>query len=161
MTSFMVTEEHLRRLSPASRRELLQVIGEDFERSRSEFEGLGWDPEGDESYPLSVDEVRVLVHGMPEPGLEALRRFAANAKGQADFHELLEATGYKSYEQLAQEFAWILLRVRTVTANPDAWLFNWHSEDWVWDDDQHTFSKGTYFISGPATDALKEVLLEG
>jgi hypothetical protein len=42
-----------------------------------------------------------------------------------------------------------------VTGNTDAWLFNWHARDWEWDEEKATYSRGRYFIAGPAIRFLR------
>lgn len=155
MTSFLIDENHLRRLSPSARRELLEVLSDDLAALRADYEVQDWDPEGNESYPLTADEAAVLIRGMPEPAIKALQVFAGDEQGRAELSQLLEATGYQWYQQLAEEFAWILLRLRTVTGDHDAWLLNWRTQDWVWDADSKTYSKGVYFISSEAINALR------
>lgn len=161
MASFLITDDHLRRLTPDARREVLTVLGEEIAAALARFESRQWDMDGGQSYPLSLDEAELLVRGMPEPSKQILRVFACNVdgeEGRAELGELLQATGFKHYQQLSQEIAWILLRLRTVTGNSDAWLFNWDQDDWIWDPRSETYSAGTYFISGPATQSLRSVL---
>ncbi len=159
MTSFVINESHLRRLTPATRRELLRVIGDDFDDLKEALEVREWDPEGNTSYPLTPDEAAVLLRGMPEHGLKTLRVFANNfdgERGRGELKELLEATGFSDYHELSEEFAWILSRLRSVTGNHDAWLFNWRAQDWVWEAETKTYSKGIYYISRHAAQALRD-----
>ncbi|MFQ6024443.1 MAG: hypothetical protein ACE5NW_17140 [Acidiferrobacterales bacterium] len=161
MPIFIVNDSHLQRLSPAARRELLQILSSDIAEAKTQFADLAWDPEGNESYPLSVEEAELLISGMPERACNALRVFAENFdgnKGTATFQQLLQATGHTKYENVGGELAWILLRVRTVTGHPDAWIVTWRTKDWKWDEHKQTYTKGKYFITGEAIASLREAI---
>ena len=161
MTSFIIDEEQLRRLSPAARRELMGLLSDDVQELRAELAENDWDPEGSESYPLDSEEASLLVRGMPTPALKALKVFIRNTndnRGHATLVELLEATGYSDFHALGDQFNWLLLRLRTVTHNEDAWVLNWGINDWEWDEKSNTYTSGEYFISRRALDALAEAI---
>ncbi len=161
MHTFIVDDKLLQRLSPAARREVLALLTDDLQETKAQFHDYNWDPEGQESYPLSVEEAQVLVSGMPEPAVSALRVFIDNVDGDwgyATIEQLLEATGHTKYDNVLKHLSWLLLRLRTVTGNPNAWLVNWHTKDWEWDEAKKTYTKGRYFISSDALLSLKEAL---
>lgn len=161
MQNFIVDAELLKRLSPAARRELLSLVTRDLEDTKAQFSDYNWDPEGVESYPLSEEEAHVLVTGMPQEAIKALRVFVDNIDGDwgyATIGELLEATGHSKYENVLKQLSWILLRLRTATGNPNAWLVNWHTRDWEWDEQEKVYTKGSYFVSSDALLALKKAL---
>ena len=64
MVSFIIDESHLRQLSAGARSELLQIIGAELADLKIDFADQEWDPEGNQSYPLSADEARVLIRGL-------------------------------------------------------------------------------------------------
>ena len=76
MASFVISDELLGRLSPAARREVVELLGEELAHAKTRHYLPDWDPEGDESYPLSQDEAVVMLRGMPAAGLGILRVFA-------------------------------------------------------------------------------------
>lgn len=161
MIDFVINETHLGRLSPSARRELLQVLGEDVNRLKESFANLVWDPESNTSYPLTSEEAQVLVRGLPQPALSALRVFCENIDrgvGRGSLRNLLQAAHCSEYGDLAAELSAITQRLRTVTGNVDAWLFNWHAKDWVWKEEGKTYTKGGYFISEPALSSLAQAL---
>ena len=163
MALFIIDEDQLQKLSPAARRELMSVLESDFQETRKYYDDSDWDPEGVDSYPLSIEEAGVLVNGMPEPARKALTVFVENideGRGYANLAQLLDVTGHSKAENINRQLAWILLRVRSVTGNPDAWLVNWHMRDWTWSDDQQSYTDGKYFITEPALSALRDVLVE-
>jgi len=159
MPTFIVDESVLRRLSPLARRELLQILVGDMEDLRADYADREWDPEGSHSYPLSVEEATHLIQGMPEAACNALRVFAEHydgKKGTATFQQLLEATGHTKWENVTKQFAWILLRVRSIVGNPDAWIVTWRNRDWKWDEEKQTYTRGKYLINGQAIVSLRE-----
>ena len=160
MAMFIVDDGHLARLTPATRRELLLVLAADAEEVRARYAASDWQPDGIQSYPLTVEEAELLVHGIPEPALAALKTFATNydgKRGTATFKQLLEATGHTKVENIGRQISWIELRLRTVTANHDAWLVTWRQSDWKWDEKKQLYTRGKYFISGPAVESLRQV----
>jgi len=164
MHTFIVDQKLLQRLSPAARREVLALLTNDLQETKAQFKDYKWNPEGQESYPLSVEEAQVLISGMPEPAINALRVFIDNIDGDwgyATIEQLLQATGHSKYENVLKHLSWLLLRLRTVTGNPNAWLVNWHTKDWEWDEETKSYSKGRYFISSDALMSLKEALAAG
>ena len=162
MALFIIDEDQLQALSPATRRELMNVLEYDFQETRKYYDDSDWDPEGLDSYPLSIEEAEVLVSGIPESARKALKVFVDNIdddRGYANLAQLLDATGHSKVENINRQLAWILLRVRSVTGNPDAWIVNWHMRDWTWSDDRQSYIDGKYFITEPALSALREVLV--
>jgi hypothetical protein len=163
MALFIIDEDQLQQLSPAARRELMSVLESDFRETRKYYDDSDWDPEGLDSYPLTIEEAKVLVNGMPEAACKALRVFVDNIdddRGYANLAQLLDATGHSKVENINRQLAWILLRVRTATGNPDAWLVNWHMRDWIWSEDRQSYTDGKYFITEPALSALRGALIE-
>ena len=164
MVSFIIDESHLRQLSAEARNELLQIIGAELAEIKSELADQDWDPEGNKSYPLSGDEARVLIRGLGQPAKSLLRTFCLNYDGKVgsgDLEEMLSSTGIEGYEDLGQEVSTITHRMHGATGNPDAWLFNWHAQDWQWDDAKNTYVRGRYFISGPAIESLRSAFSIG
>jgi len=164
VVSFIIDESHLRQLSAGARNELLQIIGAELADLKIEFADREWDPEGNKSYPLSADEARVLIRGLGQPGKSLLRTFCVNydgKEGSTDLEEMLHSAGIEGYEDLGHEVSAITQRMHSATGNSDAWLFNWHSGDWQWDDRKNTYVRGRYFISGPAIDALRSAFSIG
>lgn len=158
MVSFIVDEHHLRQLSPETRNELLQVVTGELVALRRELLSETWDPEGNRSYPLNVDEARVLIRGLPEAARRMLRSFCRNfdgTVGTVKLDELMSSSGHETYDDLGQEVANITQRVRAVTGNNDAWLFNWNPRDWEWDEAKGSYTRGEYYISAPAIAALR------
>jgi len=159
MPMFIIDDTHLQRLSPAARRELLDLLDAELDTARALFVELDWDPEGTESYPLTVEEATLLLRGMPEPASNSLRVFVDNFDGQrgyATLAQLLDATGHSKFENVGKQLAWILLRVRSVTGHDEAWLVSWHTRDWIWDDDKQTYTDGKYYITEPAVTSLRK-----
>ncbi len=164
MVSFIIDESHLRQLSAEARSELLQIIGAELADLKSELADRDWDPEGNDSYPLSADEARVLIRGLGQPGKNLLRTFCLNYDGKVgsgDLEEMLNSAGIEGYEELGHEVSAITQRMHSTTGNPDAWLFNWHAPDWQWDDGKNTYVRGRYFIAGPAIEALRSAFSIG
>ena len=64
----------------------------------------------------------------------------------------------ETYDDLGKEMSKITKRVRGIVQNNNAWLFNWRSKDWVWDDANQTYTAGSFFISGQSIFALREAL---
>lgn len=158
MTSFVVDESQLERLSPGARRELLQILEEDCSRIAAEFAEVDWTSDRDESYPLSVDEARALIRHIHQAERETLRVFARNYDGEigkADLKELLDATGHTGYRPLGEDISSITQSLRRITGHRDAWLLNWRGEDWIWNEDGKTYDAGRYFISGTAAESLR------
>jgi len=158
MTSFVIDETHLRRLSPSARHELLRLIATDVSELRAEFVTREWSADRDISYPLSAEEARVLIRGVTEAGRNVLKVIARNFDGERGHGEvgaLLEATGCQTYQQLGTEIAGVTHSVRSITGNHDAWIFNFRAEDWIWDEATSTYTKGRYFISGAAIRSLR------
>lgn len=159
MTAFYIDETHLQRLTPGARRELLDILSADISDLNARFHDLSWDPEDNVSYPMSEEEAVALVRALDDPGRKVLRVFARNFDGEAgraDLTDLLAAGGYHRYEELGQEISHITRRLRGITQNNDAWLINWRSRDWNWDEATQTYTSGAFFISGPAIVALRE-----
>lgn len=157
MHSFTIDDDLLNRLSPATRKELLAVVADDLASVRAKYADLDWDAEGTESYPLTVEEATHLITGMPESARNALRVFTEHCegdRGEATIEGLLAAMGHSKPENVIKQFAWILLRVRSVTGNHNAWLVNWHAKDWEMDHAQEHYVKGKYFIAGRAMTSL-------
>jgi len=156
--SFVIDESHLRRLSPEARSELLHVLGVELAELRSEFADREWDPEGNQSYPLDVDEARVLIRGLGQSAKNLLRTFCLNYDGKVgigNLDQMLSSTGTEDYEVLGHEISVITHRMHSATGNHDAWLFNWRARDWQWDDTENTYVRGRYYISGPAIESLR------
>lgn len=158
MTMFILDDSHLERLSPSARRELLKIINREIDSLHERFYDPPWNPEGAESYPLSNEEAVLLINGMPDGAVNALRVFAASDDGEegtATLEELMEATGHTKFENINRQLAWILLHLRAVTGNSDAWLMNWRAKDWSWDDERETWTEGRYFVTSGAARALR------
>ena len=161
MFRFILDEALLERLSPASRREILDLVAEDIGAARQSYIDHEWNPDGDESYPLSVEEARVLVKGMPGHATAVIKTFVDNfdgERGTASMTELLDSTGHTKLENIGKAISWIQLRVSTVTGDPEAWLVNWRAEDWIWDEEENRYTDGFYFISATAALALREAI---
>lgn len=159
MINFLIDGGLLRRLSPTARREILQLLRQEVSQLYREVADLDWNPESDVSYPLTVEEARALIRGLPEASRRMLRLLARQydgERGRAQLQELLEVTGHDQYDQLGHEVSGITLALRSVTGHTDAWLLNWDPEDWLWDEASSTYSKGAYFISGTAVRALRQ-----
>ncbi|MDX1512858.1 MAG: hypothetical protein R3174_03850 [Gammaproteobacteria bacterium] len=159
MTGFYLDESHLARLSPGARREVLDLLSNQISDLKAEFRDLGWDPEDNISYPLSADEAVALVRSLEEPGRNLLRVFARNfdgTHGHGELGALLKAGSFQTYAELGQEISHITRRLRGIVQNNDAWLINWRSRDWNWDETTQTYTAGAFFISGPAVPALRE-----
>ena len=159
MATFLVEDRHLQRMSPSARRELLKILADDIADATTAYAGLDWNPDGTQSYPLTVEEARLLLAGMPEPAQSVMRTFAENydgKRGTATMKQLLAATGHTKWENLGKQIAWIELRLRSVSGNPDAWMITWRQRDWNWDESHKTYTRGKYFISATAVDALRE-----
>lgn len=158
MISFIIDESHLRKLSPEARTELLQIIGAEVSELKRAYADMEWDPEENESYPLSTEEAEALILGLDQPAKNLLRTFCMNYNGRvgsSELDEMLHSAGIESYEQLGHEVSAITQRMHSATGNPDAWLFNWHARDWEWDEEKNTYVQGRYFISRPAIDSLR------
>ena len=137
------------------------MLHTDFVELRSELGRSDWDPEGNAAYPLDEEEARVLIRGMNREGQQALRVFCKNfdgTHGLADLSALFSATGFSHYDDLGHEISNITQRLRSVTQNSDAWLFNWRAKDWEWDEGEGTYVRGSYFIGKPAIDSLRKAL---
>ncbi len=161
MTGFYIDESHLEQLSPGARRELLDLFIDEVSELRDRFKDVGWDPEANVSYPLSQEEAISLIRILNDRGRKILRVFARDFDGEAGHGELaalLEAVEGKSYDDLGEEMSKITKRARGIVQNNNAWLFNWRSKDWVWDDAHQTYSAGSFYISGPSMLALREAL---
>lgn len=159
MVSFVIDENHLRQLSPEARSELLNLIGAELADVEREYAGAEWDPEENTSYPLSAEEALALVRGLDARAKRLLRTFCLNYDGKvgsSDLDEMLSVTGIEGYDDLGQEISAITHRMHSATGNPDAWLFNWHARDWLWDEEKKTYAQGRYFISGPAISSLRK-----
>lgn len=159
MTGFYIDEAHLDRLSPGARREILDLLSTQISDLKAEFHELSWDPEDNISYPLSEEEAVALIRALDDPGRNILRVFARNFDGHHGYGELnalLAAGRYSTYAELSQENSQITRRLRGIVQNNDAWLINWRSRDWHWDEASQTYTAGAFFISGPAILALRE-----
>ena len=159
MTGFYIDESHLDLLSPGARREVLDVLSAQITDLKAEFRDLGWDPEENVSYPMSEEEAVALVRALDDAGRNVLRVFARNFDGHHGHGELtalLKAGGFGTYAELGQEISHITRRLRGIVQNNDAWLINWRSRDWNWDEATQTYTSGAFFISGPAVTALRE-----
>ncbi len=159
MLKFVIDETHLLQLSTDARRELLQVLDAEFRALRREVAAEAWNPDGDISYPLTAEEARALVRSLAESERRLLRAFCRDTDddvGRADLVVMLEAAGCTNYTELGEEVNRITQRLHGMTGDKDAWLFNWHAEDWEWDEQQENYLRGQYFISGPAIDALRQ-----
>jgi len=158
MFSFVIDEEVLRELSPTARRELLQVLRSRVQQLRADFAHVDWNPESNVSYPLTVDEARALVRDLPEAVGRLLRVFARHFDGEVgrgELDELMRVAGHDHYDQLGQDVAALTLTLRSITGHADAWLLNWNTQDWVWNEENGTYERGAYFISGPAIHSLR------
>ena len=158
MALFIIDDRKLELLSPAARRELLRVFRREMEDLHERFYEPPWNPEGPDSYPLSDEEAVLLIQGMPDNAINVLRVFAESddgERGTATLAELLAATGHTKFENVNRQLTWILLHLRAVTGNPDAWLINWYAKDWNWDEEQETWTDGLYFITSGAARALR------
>ncbi len=161
MTGFYIDETHLQRLTPGARRELLDILSAEISELKAAYHDLSWDPEDNHSFPLNEEEAVALLRSLDEPGRKVLRVFARNFdghEGRADLTDLLAAGDYHRYDELGQEISHITRRLRGITQNNDAWLINWRSRDWHWDEATQTYTSGAFFISGPAISALREAL---
>lgn len=159
MVSIVIDEVVLRQLSPAARREVLRVVGTELSRLRAGLTDIEWDPEGDMSYPLTVDEAKILVRGLQGAPREILRTFAQNFDGDAghgELHALLAAAKFSDYRELGEEISRITAQMQSVAGQSGAWLFNWDADDWAWDAEADNYAKGAYYISGPAIHTLRE-----
>lgn len=159
MTGFFIDESHLQRLTPGARRELLDILSADISNLKTSFRDLSWDPEDNVSYPLSEEEALALIRSLDDPGRKILRVFARNFDGHSghgELQNLLAAGGYQSYDDLGQEISQITRQLRAISQNSDAWLINWRSRDWQWDEASQTYTAGAFFISGAAILALRE-----
>ena len=164
MLRLILDETHLERLSPASRREVLSLIADDVRQAQKSYVERDWNPDGDHSFPLSVEEARLLVAGMPEHATAVINLFVDNFDGErcaATLAELQASTGHTNAENVGKLISWIQHRVTTVTGDQDAWLVNWRTEDWIWDEDNERYTDGIYFIDTSAALALREALQAG
>jgi hypothetical protein len=160
MPSFIIDDSHLQRLSSDARRELLQLLATELSEVRRQFADREWDPEGAASYPLHEEEAHHFVRGLQEEERRLLRVFCRNFDGHAgtaNLDEMFQATGIdpEHYDELGRLVASLTQRLRSVTHNTDAWLFNWRSRDWEWTESEGTYAKGTYFISSPSIVSLR------
>jgi hypothetical protein len=161
MTGFYIDESHLEQLSPGARRELLDLFVNEVSELRDKFKDVGWDPEANVSYPLSQEEAISLIHTLNDCERKILRVFARSFDGEVGHGELgalLEAIEGTSYDDLGKEMSKITKRVRGIVQNNHAWLFNWRSKDWIWDDANQTYTAGAFFISAPSILVLREAL---
>lgn len=159
MTGFFIDETHLQRLTPGARRELLDILSAEISELKSAFRDLSWDPEENVSYPLSEDEAVALIRSLDEPGRKVLRVFARSFDGhtgRGELKDLLSAGEYHRYDELGQEISFITRQLKGISQNSDAWLINWRSRDWHWDEASQTYTSGAFFISGKAILSLRE-----
>jgi hypothetical protein len=106
-------------------------------------------------------EARILLAGLPENATNVVKSFIDNfdgERGTATIKQLLTATGHSKAENVGKLVAWLQLRVRAATGDPDAWLVNWRAEDWIWDEQENHYTDGIYYIDSDAALAIKEAL---
>lgn len=159
MAALLVDEQDLARLSPSARQELLGLFGRSDTASDRDLPGQVWDADGDEAYPLSLREAKELIRGLSSSSRAILRVFCASsgdAIGRATLTELLTVSGHSDVHRLRKAIPGITRRLRTVTRNKEAWIFDWLDEDWVWDDEKKTYLHGAYFIPSPAIQSLRQ-----
>ena len=159
MISFILTEVHLRSLSPETRSEVLELIDAETKSMRDRLNRSEWSPERTQSYPLSLEEAHILLSNTPRAMRAALRIFCENFDGKvgrAELGALMEATACKDHEELNQVVTELLQSLQQVTGDREAWLLNWHADDWEWSDEEQCYVKGSYFISGTAINSLRE-----
>jgi hypothetical protein len=158
MVGIVIDEAFLRALSPETRDEVLALVEEQISTLRTPSVQTEWRADLEESYPLSVEEARKLIQAQPKPMRDALRVFCSNYDGQfgrATLQELMSAAGFSDSSDLSKGTTALTQSLRHITGNHDAWLLNWHPEDWKWSEKKQRYTKGEYFISAKGVEPLK------
>ncbi len=158
MVGIVIDEAFLRALSPETRDEVLALAEEQIATLRTPSARTEWRADLEDSYPLTVEDARKLIQAQPEPMREALRVFCSNYDGQfgrATLQELMAATGFSDSSDLSKATTALTQSLRHITGNHDAWLLNWHPEDWKWSEKKQRYTKGEYFISAKGVEPLK------
>ena len=174
MVGIVISDTDFGRLSPSTQQELLALLqgGEALSALDQEMlddtmprPPVSWDPEGEEAFPLAPREAKELLRGIAPQSKAILRLFCDNVRngtGWATIEELMTASGHDSPAGLMKAMPAITRRLRTVTGNKEAWLFDWYDEDWEWDQERKTWAKGLYFIPSPAIQSLRQAFgMEG
>lgn len=173
MAGIVISENDFARLSAPTQQELLGLLqsGVDSAADQDALEDtmprppVTWDPEGEEAFPLAPREAKELLRGIAPQSKAILRSFCENLRngtGWATIEELMTASGHDSPQGLMKAMPAITRRLRTVTGNKEAWIFDWYDEDWEWDRDRKTWAKGLYFIPSPAILSLRQAFgMEG
>ena len=161
MVGIVISDSDFGRLSPSTQQELLTLL-----QGGEGFGALDQDMlEGEEAFPLAPREAKELLRGIAPQSKAILRQFCENVRngtGWATIDELMTASGHDSPAGLMKAMPAITRRLRTVTGNKEAWIFDWYDEDWEWDRDRRTWAKGLYFIPSPAIQSLRQAFgMEG
>lgn len=158
MIGIVIDEAFLRALSPETQDEVLALAEEQIAALRRPSAKTTWRADREESYPLSVEEARKLIDAQPEPMRHALRVFCSNYDGnigRATLQELMSAAGFSDSHDLSEATTSLTQSLRHITGNHDAWLLNWHPQDWKWSEKKQRYIKGEYFISAKGIEPLK------
>lgn len=163
MISIVIDQAFLQALSHSARSEVLALLEEQIAELKKPLAETQWRADRDESYPLSVEEAQKLIQSLPKPMQDALQVFCRNYDGnvgRATLDELMSATGFSDHSDLSDATTAMTQSLRHITGNQDVWLLNWRPEDWDWSEAEQVYTRGEYFISGPAVESLKEAFGE-
>ncbi len=163
MISIVIDQAFLQALSHGARSEVLALLEKRIAELKKPLVEAQWRADRDESYPLSVEEAQKLIQSLPKPMQDGLRVFCRNfdgSVGRAGLAELMSATGFSDHADLSNATTAMTQSLRHITGNQDAWLLNWRSEDWEWNEAEQNYVKGEYFISGTAVESLKKAFGE-
>jgi len=147
-----------RRLSPATQRELLEMLTgrAETQAKRSEAPGLRWRV----PYDLPEDIAQRLVAKLDGKHLELLRLFARSKDGRVTMQQFLKLTGSGDLKSTTELLHDITSRLRRLIEDPEkkAQLAHWDFDATKWDAGQTTIVDGVYFVSDKTKKTLETVL---
>jgi hypothetical protein len=154
----IIDRADFRRLSPATQRELLEMLTgrAETQAKRSEAPGLRWRV----PYDLPEDIAQRLVAKLDGKHLELLRLFARSKDGRVTMQQFLKLTGSGDLKSTTELLHDITSRLRRLIEDPEkkAQLAHWDFDATKWDAGQTTIVDGVYFVSDKTRKTLETVL---
>ena len=154
----IIDRADFRRLSPATQRELMEMLTgrPEAQAKRSEAPGLRWRV----PYDLPEDIAQRLISKLEGNQLELLRLFARSKDGRVSMSQLQKLTKADDLKATTELLHDITSRLRRLIDDPEkkAQLAHWDFDATKWDEGQTTIVDGVYFVSEKTRRTLEAAL---
>lgn len=154
----IIDRADFRRLSPATQRELMEMLTGRTEApaKQSEAPGLRWRV----PYDLPEDIAQRLLAKLDGKHIELLKLFARSKDGRVSMSQLQKLTDSDDLKATTELLHDITSRLRRLINDPEkkAQLAHWDFDATKWDEGKTTITDGVYFISDRTKKTLESVL---